>query len=314
MARVYWNLAEIGPDTPPCVVTIGNFDGVHEGHRRILRRVVELAKEHGWSPSVLTFHPHPTKIVAPSKAPRLMSTPEQRIALMEQEGIEQVFVLPFDRQFSELTALDFVKTILVEKLQAKAVIVGGNFRFGNRASGDTNLLRDLGREYGYTTEIVSGVEMRGRMVSSSEARRLIDQGDVSMACRLLDRPYAVEGEVVSGHGIGSKQTVPTLNLDTKAEILPAAGVYITRTTDLIGARRWPSITNVGYRPTFDGDKLTIETFLLAPLEGEPVRRIRVEFLRRVREERKFDSPEALKAQIFKDVKRAQTYFRRTKQL
>src|SRR4051812_44268200 len=189
----------------PCALTIGNFDGVHEGHRRILRRVVELAREHGWTPAVLTFDPHPTKIVAPARAPRLMSTTEQRIALMKEEGIEVVFVLPFDRTFSELSPVEFVETILVQKLDAKAVIVGANFRFGNRASGDIELLAELGRKYGFTTEIVAGVEKRGRLVSSSETRRLIDAGEVSMACRMLERPYAVEGEVVHGHGIGSKQ-------------------------------------------------------------------------------------------------------------
>ena len=311
MFRVYCSLSEIGPDAAPCALTIGNFDGVHEGHRRILRRVVELSAERQLTPSVLTFDPHPTRVVAPSRAPRLLSTPEQRLGLLQKEGIEQVFVLPFDFPFSQLSALDFVRQVLVEKLHAKAVMVGADFRFGNRASGDTNLLQKLGVEYGFTTEIIGGVELRGRMVSSSEVRRLVDDGAVSMACRLLGRPYAVEGDVVHGHGVGSKQTVPTLNLDTKSEILPAVGVYITRTTDLEAARKWPSITNVGYRPTFDGDRLTVETFLLAPLEGATPRRMQVEFLRRVREERKFDSPEALKTQIFKDVDRAKTYFRRT---
>jgi riboflavin kinase/FMN adenylyltransferase len=310
MFRVYSNLSEIDPDPTPCALTIGNFDGVHEGHRRILRRVVELACEHDWKPSVLTFDPHPTKVVAPSRAPRLLSTPEQRFALMRQEGIEQVFVLPFDKSFSELSAHDFVKQILVDRLHAKAVMVGANFRFGNRASGNTELLRKLGAEYGFTTEIIDGVMLRGRLVSSSEVRRLVDQGAVSMTCRLLGRPYAVEGDIVHGHGIGSKQTVPTLNLDTKAEILPAVGVYITRTTDLGADRKWHSITNVGYRPTFNGDHLTVETYLLDALAGEPPDRIRLEFLRRVREERKFESPEGLKAQILKDVGRAQTYFRR----
>lgn len=311
MFRVYYSLSEIGPDAAPCALTIGNFDGVHEGHRRILRRVVELSAERQLTPSVLTFDPHPTRVVAPSRAPRLLSTPEQRLGLLQKEGIEQVFVLPFDFPFSQLSALDFVRQVLVEKLHAKAVMVGADFRFGNRASGDTNLLQELGVEYGFTTEIIGGVELRGRMVSSSEVRRLVDDGAVSMACRLLGRPYAVEGDVVHGHGVGSKQTVPTLNLDTKSEILPAVGVYITRTTDLEAARKWPSITNVGYRPTFGGDRLTVETFLLAPLEAATPRRIQVEFLRRVREERKFDSPEALKTQIFKDVDRAKTYFRRT---
>ena len=314
MFRVYSSLSEIGPDAAPCALTIGNFDGVHEGHRRILRRVVELSAELRLTPSVLTFDPHPTRVVAPSRAPRLLSTAEQRLRLLRKEGIEQVFVLPFDVAFSQLSALDFVRQVLVEKLHAKAVMVGANFRFGNRASGDTHLLQQLGVEYGYTTEIIGGVEMRGRMVSSSEVRRLVDEGAVSMACRLLGRPYAVEGDVVRGHGVGSKQTVPTLNLDTKSEILPAVGVYITRTTDLEAARKWPSITNVGYRPTFGGDRLTVETFLLALLEGATPRRIQVEFLRRVREERKFDSPEALKTQIFKDVDRAKTYFRRANRL
>ena len=254
------------------------------------------------------------RVIAPSRAPRLLSTPEQRFALMEQEGIEQVFVLPFDRTLSELSADDFIKLILVDKLHAKAVMVGANFRFGNKATGNTELLRRLGMEYGFTTEIIDGVMLRGRLVSSSEVRRLVDQGAVSLTCRLLGRPYAIEGKIVHGHGIGAKQTVPTLNLDTKAEILPAAGVYITRTTDQDTDRKWPSITNVGYRPTFEGDELTIETYLLAQLDGVTPDRIRLEFLRRVREERKFDSPESLKAQILRDVGRAQTYFRRTKRL
>ncbi len=314
MFRVYEHVSEISPDCAPCALTIGNFDGVHVGHRRILNRVVELAAERQLIPSVLTFDPHPTKVVAPSRAPRLLSTPEQRLALLQQLGIEQVFVLPFDQEFSELTAVEFVRQILVGKLHTKAVMVGANFRFGNRAAGDTELLRQLGIEYGYTTEIIDGVALRGRLVSSSEVRRLIEQGAVSMACRLLGRPHMVDGEVVHGHGVGSKQTVPTLNLDTKAELLPAVGVYITRTTGLDDGRKWPSITNVGYRPTFNGDQLSVETFLLAALEGESPKHIQVEFLRRVREERKFDSPEALKAQIMKDVGRAKTYFRRTERL
>jgi riboflavin kinase/FMN adenylyltransferase len=171
-------------------------------------------------------------------------------------------------------------------------------------------LERLGREYGFTVEAVPAVVVRGRIVSSTEVRHLIEAGSVSFAARLLERPYALDGQVVRGHGIGSKQTVPTLNLDTTAEVLPAHGVYITHTRDRDSARTWPSISNIGYRPTFNGDRLTIETFLLQPLEGDSPRRIRVEFLRRVRDERKFDSPEALKTQILKDVARAQAFFRR----
>jgi riboflavin kinase/FMN adenylyltransferase len=295
-------------------ITIGNFDGVHIGHRRILERVVEIAREHGWTPAVLTFDPHPTKVVAPARAPKLLSTVEQRSELMRAAGIELVTVIPFDRNFSELTAEEFAKRILVDKLNAKAVLVGENFRFGNRQSGDTQLLRELGEKYGFSTEIIAGIKTRGRMVSSSEVRKLLESGNVSTACRMLGRPYELEGEVVTGHGIGSKQTVPTLNLATNAEVLPATGVYTTRTRDLQDERKWKSITNVGYRPTFDGKALTIETFLLEPLTGDTPKRIGVSFLRRVRDERKFDSPEALKSQILRDVARAQTYFRRTGRL
>jgi riboflavin kinase/FMN adenylyltransferase len=158
--------------------------------------------------------------------------------------------------------------------------------------------------------VVPPVRRRGRIVSSSEIRRAVEAGNVPLAGRLLGRAYALEGVVIAGHGIGSKQTVPTLNLKTHAQVLPLAGVYITRTYDADSARHWNSITNIGYRPTFDGRELSVETFLLDPLEPPPPARIRVEFLRRVREERKFESPEALKAQILRDANRARVYFRR----
>ena len=310
MFRVYRSLDEIGPETANSAVTIGNFDGAHAGHRRIFRRVVELARERGWTPSMLTFDPHPTKVVAPDRAPGLLSTPEQRLQYARAEGIEQAFILPFDEPFSQQSPEQFVRNVLVDRIGARAVLVGDNFRFGRGQSGDIALLRRLGDQHGFCTESVPGVKMRGRMVSSSEIRRLIKDGQVSLAARLLQRPYSLSGRVVRGQGIGSKQTVPTLNLATEAEVIPATGVYITRTHDPNSSRSWESITNVGYRPTFDGQGLTIETFLLSAFDGDTPDQIRVEFLRRVREERKFDSPEALKAQILKDVARAQTYFRR----
>lgn len=293
------------------VVTIGNFDGLHAGHRRIMRRVVEIARQHDWTPSVLTFDPHPTRVIAPARAPKLMTTVAQRESLMRAEDIENIVVLPFTADIACLTPEEFVRTILCGRLQAKAVLVGANFRFGSKQAGDVGTLAELGERYGFSTEVIPEVQRRGLTVSSSGIRRLIEEGRVGLACRLLERPYALEGDIVSGHGIGSKQTVPTLNLATSAELLPATGVYITRTFDLDDRRQWDSITNIGYRPTFDdGHRLTIETFLLSSFTGETPRRIRLELLRRVREERKFESPEALKTQILKDVSRAQAYFRR----
>ena len=304
------SLEAISDNFGPSAVTIGNFDGVHAAHRHIIRRVVEIARLYGWNSAVLTFDPHPTRLVAPDRAPKLLTTPEQRCELMCEEGIDRVLILPFTPAIAQLTPEEFVRGILVEKLQARAVLVGENFRFGHRASGNIRTLRELGERYGFEVEVAGAIHLRGRLVSSSEIRNLLAAGNVALACRLLQRPYALEGEVIKGHGIGSKQTVPTLNLDTAAEVLPATGVYITRTHDLADKRKWDSITNVGFRPTFDGDRLTIETYLLSAFSGATPSRIRVEFLHRVREERKFPSPEALKAQIMKDVGRAQAYFRR----
>jgi riboflavin kinase/FMN adenylyltransferase len=310
--RIFRSLEEAKPVFGPSALTIGNFDGVHAGHRRILRRVSELASENGWNPSVLTFDPHPAKVVAPARAPRLMTTPEQRCRFMEQEGIRQVLILPFTEDLARMTPENFVRQILVDALGAKAVLVGENFRFGRGQVGDVQLLRKLGPEYGFITEVIPGVTLRRSLVSSSEIRRLVDSGDVSRAGRLLGRPFALEGDVVHGYGIGTRQTVPTLNLATPAEVLPAVGVYVTRTHEINGSdgRSWSSVTNVGYRPTFGGTELSIETFLLSTFEGATPVRIRVEFLRRLREEKKFDTPEKLKLQILSDVRRAQTYFRR----
>jgi riboflavin kinase/FMN adenylyltransferase len=225
---------------------------------------------------------------------------------MSRYGIEQALVLPFTTEIARLAPEEFVGQVLLQTLGAKIVLVGENFRFGHKQSGDTKTLGRL-----IETRIVGAVKCRGRIVSSSSVRELIDSGDVSRACRFLNRHYALSGEVVHGHGIGTKQTVPTLNLDTRAEVLPRRGVYITRTVDPDADRKWNSITNIGFRPTFGGeDALSIETFLLQPLGGETPARIRVEFLRRVRDERKFESPEALKAQIMRDVGRANVFFRR----
>lgn len=311
---IYRNLTEVLGDFGPCAITIGNFDGVHRGHQRIMQRVKTIARERGWKAAVMTFHPHPSKLVAPARAPLLLTSPEERARLILEQGIDEVLILPFTAGIAKLTPEEFVRQILADKLKARAVLVGDNFRFGNRAAGDAHTMNELGRKYGFTTEVLEAVTWRGRIISSSEIRRAIHDGEVSLACRLLGRPYALSGEVVHGEGVGSKKTVPTLNLRTKAEVLPKIGVYITRTRDLKSARQWPSVTNVGYRPTFNGHGLTIETYLLSNLEGPPPEEISVQFLRWVREERKFENAEALKSQILRDVGRARAYFRRLEEM
>lgn len=310
--RIYRSLSALPADFGPSAVTIGNFDGVHFGHRQILRRLKDLAAIHGWKPTVLTFDPHPLAVLAPERAPRLMTSPERRAALMQEEGIEQVVILPFTPEFAQISPEDFVRRIVVERLGARAVLVGDNFRFGHRHAGDVRHLGELGRQLGFLTEVVPAVTWRRRAVSSSGIRERIQSGDVSLAARLLQHAYAIEGDVVRGRGVGSKQTVPTLNLAPAPQLIPARGVYATRTADAEDpARAWDSITNIGYRPTFGAsDELSIETFLLDSPPAAPPRRIRVEFLRRIRDERKFENPDALKAQILRDVGTARRYFRR----
>jgi riboflavin kinase/FMN adenylyltransferase len=313
--RIYRSLDEVPADFGPSALTIGNFDGVHTGHRSILRRVKQIAADRGWKPSALMFDPHPARVVAPRRAPRLMTPPEQRASLMAPEGIEQALILPFTTDVARLTPEQFARQIVAGRLGARAVLVGDNFRFGHDHAGNVETLRELGSRLGFETEVVPAVTRRGRAVSSSTIRGLLESGRVSLAARWLERPYALEGEVVAGRGIGSRQTVPTLNLSTAAELIPKTGVYVTRTRDLDTQRAWNSVTNVGYRPTFgDSTQLTIETFLLDPLAGETPRRISVEFLWRVREERKFTNPEALKARILRDAAAARRYFARTRPL
>jgi riboflavin kinase / FMN adenylyltransferase len=311
---VFRSLEESRGRFGPCVLSIGNFDGVHAGHRRILRRVVDLARQRGWKPSVLTFDPHPARIVAPRRTPRLLATPEERASLMAAEGIEQVLILPFSHQVARLSPEEFARQVLVDALSVRAVLVGSNFRFGHMHAGDTRQLAELGQACGFLVEVVPAVELRGRQISSSLVRRLIESGDVATAGRLLARPYGLEGLVVPGHGIGSSQTVPTLNLKTTAEVLPALGVYITFTREVGQGRGWASVTNVGVRPTFGGSSLSIETFLLDPFEGTAPAGIRIDFLKRLRGERKFPSAESLKAQILDDAERSRRYHRLARRL
>jgi len=308
--KLFRSLEEARGRFAPSAVTIGNFDGVHAGHRQLLDRVKAIAAELGVKPSALTFHPHPATIVAPARAPRLLTTPDERATLMAAQGIEQVLILPFDRSVATLSPVAFAEHVLRETLGARGVVVGDNFRFGHRQSGNTETLCELGMQFGFEVDVVLPVVRRGLMVSSSEIRRLIGEGSVAKAMRLLERPYSLSGPVVKGEGRGARETVPTLNLATAAEVLPADGVYITRTREMGGGRSWASITNIGFRPTFDGQHRTTETFLLEALAGETPTAIAVEFLRRVRGEKKFESADELKAQILRDVDRARAYHRR----
>jgi riboflavin kinase/FMN adenylyltransferase len=299
--KVFRSVAEVPADFGPSAVAIGNFDGLHLGHRGIMRRLVSAARERGLIATVLTFDPHPARVLAPQRAPKLIMTIDQRLRAFESQGIQAVLCFPFSIEFAQETPEEFARTILEDRLHARLVMVGEDFKFGRAQSGDIATMRSLGAQLGFDVEPIVLLRVGKDRVSSTAIRAMIAQGNVSRACRKLGGPFALEGEVVKGEGVGSKQTVPTLNLAPRNEVLPAHGVYVTRTWDQESGRKWPSITNIGVRPTFGGDHLTVETFLLSPLEGETPREIEVQFLRYVREERKFENADALKRQIFRDV-------------
>ena len=301
---------ESGHSFGPCALTIGNFDGVHRGHRALVRQTQQIARSHSWNTVVLTFHPHPTTLVAPERAPEMICSLQERLRLLKQAGADRVCVLPFTREIAEMSPREFVETIVVKALGSHAVLVGQNFRFGQKQAGNSEVLAQLGMEFGCECHFLASITSRNEVVSSTAIRQHLKTGNVSKAGRLLGRCFSLEGPIVSGQGIGSKQTVPTLNLQPPPEIKPGTGVYITETEDLENGRRWQSITNVGHRPTFGGEgDLTIETFLLSPFDGKTPERIRLSFHRWIRPERTFENPQALRSQIMQDVSRAHQFWR-----
>src|SRR5579859_376314 len=293
-------------------LAIGNFDGVHLGHQAILRAVTAHAKQLNAVSTVLTFEPLPSKILRPDSAPPRLSTNAQRIERLAMAAVESAVVLPFTHELSRLTPEEFVEQILVRDLQVRAVFVGENFRFGHRQSGDAQVLRQLGRARGFEVVILPHIHIQGRAVSSTIVRRAVAEGDVAHAGRLLGRPFALTGAVVTGTGTGRRVTVPTLNVSPEQELLPARGVYVTRTRFLGETRTYRSVTNIGNRPTFNGAALTVETHILEPLDAAAPGQIEVQFWMRLREEKKFASPEELREQIARDVARAQKFFNRVR--
>jgi riboflavin kinase/FMN adenylyltransferase len=308
MKDVFYALPPQGFGT--CALAIGNFDGVHAGHRALIAAMKRFAIEQGLKTAVLTFDPHPAAIVAPERLPQMICTVAERIRLLQEAGAEKVVVLPFTRELSRQTPREFTEQILVNGLNTRAVFVGENFRFGYKQAGTVVDLEHFGKELGFATSFLPPVVIRGEIVSSSRIRKHLQAGEVQIAGRLLDRCFSIRGPVISGHGIGSKQTVPTINIRPIPGVVLPRGVFVTETLDLGSGGKWASITNVGNRPTFGGEEITIETFLLDPLTGDPPVDIEVSFRHFVRPEKKFESAEPLRAQILRDVARAQTYWGR----
>ncbi|GIW40396.1 MAG: riboflavin biosynthesis protein [Candidatus Binatia bacterium] len=284
------------------VVTIGNFDGVHLGHREICRVVSERAKEYAADSLALTFYPHPLAVLAPEKAPELLLRFSDRLRLLFEAGIEVVVAQRFTREFSRIPAEEFVRRHLVEKLGAVHVVVGHNVRFGRDRRGDGNLLRECGAKLGFSVDVVGPVRVGETVVSSTTIRKAVLDGDMDRARALLGRPYFVRGRVVHGTGRGRTLGYPTANLFTTWRLLPPNGVYaVLVTAEGVACR---GIANLGVRPTFGGVERSLEAHLFDFRGDLYGKRLRVAFVRRLREERRFESPEALRRQIDRDAELA----------
>ena len=290
----------------PIVATFGNFDGVHLGHQAILASVIEAAKFRSAPSLLITFDPHPLAVVAPSRRPKLLQTRRQKLEVLEACAIDGVLLLPFDRELAALTGEEFFGAYLAERIRFAAVHVGRNCRFGHARDGDTRLLEAIGSRLGFSVTVVPPVEVSGETVSSSAIRTAVDDGDVAKARAMLGRPFALSGEVVRGQGRGRLLEFPTANMAVENEAIPRRGVYVTET--VVFASRFPSITNVGMRPTFGGTSLTVETHLIDADENLYGERIEVRFLARLRDEKAFSGPAELSDQIARDQAAAVAYF------
>lgn len=310
--QVFRKLEEVPAHMGPTVVSVGNFDGVHVAHQAVVRHMAARAHALGGKAVVVTFDPHPLRILRPDSAPRLLTPLEAKLKLLEQTSVDAVLVLPFTRDLSLMPAHDFARQVLVDTLHAREVHEGYNFHFGHKAQGNVETLAGFGREMAFDVYTYSELLLRGHHVSSSEIRRLISEGRVERARALLGRPFSVLSNPGRGRGYGTRYTVPTVNLARYDELVPANGVYITRVR--INGDCFDAVTNVGVRPTFGPDSFAIESHLLNFHEIELLAQTEVEliFLKRLREERKFDSTDALREQIGRDVAKAQRFFRMLK--
>jgi len=294
----------------PTVLTLGVFDGLHLGHQRIMQTVVERAKTVSAQATAITFDPHPRAVLHPESAPPLLQTLDQRLANFEVLGIEQAIVIPFTQEFASNPAEDFLHDIVHDRLHAIEVYLGKGFAFGRGRGGNIELLRRMSEELGFFADEVPEVCVRGKRVSSSLIRALLSEGRVNLARRMLGRPYGVEGVIIRGNQRGRTIGFPTANLKPHNRVVPKNGVYATAT--LVDGTWRRSITNVGVRPTFDeGSDVSIESYIF-DFEGDLYGDVlRVRFLHRIRDERKFSGINELKAQIQKDTDRALNYFRHT---
>jgi riboflavin kinase / FMN adenylyltransferase len=287
-------------------LSVGNFDGLHLGHQKILRSVLERARATSHQAAVVTFDPHPLRLLRPERAPRMIQTLAQRLAGFERMGLDAALVLQFDRTLSLVAPEDFIQRILIDCLHVGTMLVGANFRFGHLGAGDVRLLSEFGTRDGFGVEIVPPFEIHGQVVSSTAIRNAIEAGNVADATALLGRPFSLTGEIRTGAGRGRTILFPTLNLVPEQELLPKLGVYATEC--VLNGKSFSSVTNVGTRPTFDGQSVTVESHLFGFDEQVARGQMELRFHVRLRDEEKFPGIDQLRAQIGRDIAAAQKYF------
>ena len=313
MSQIFYSLEDVPGGFGPASAAIGNFDGVHLGHREVLETIVGEARAQGRQSIAITFDPHPECFLRPEVAPKLITPIPERLKLIAATGVDAVLVLPFRESLACLKAREFVEKILVAKLGVRSIHEGANFRFGHRAQAGVTELAEFGDEFGFRVTVHPAVETHGLTVSSTAIRELVAAGDVRRARWMLGHTFAIRSTPARGRGIGGRLLVPTVNFAAYPELLPAFGVYVTRLTiaSAEGDRCFQSITNIGNRPTFGEPSFAVESHILnfEPVDLTEDTPLELEFLLRLRPEIAWPSPEALKAQIMKDIARAKRFHR-----
>jgi len=300
--KIIRSLQELGPPIDNTVVTIGNFDGVHLGHREVFRRVVAKALELDGLATVVTFNPHPLKVLAPLQAPRLLNTYQEKERLIEASCIDLLVILPFDQALAQLPAREFVERVLVKGLGVKHLIIGYDYAFGNNREGDADYLREQGRIHGFTVEVLGAVANAGETYSSTGVRHRLAAGDVAGMVEVLGRHFTLEGKVVHGLQRGAQLGYPTANLVSDKEILPRPGVYAVKVK--FAERLFDGVMNIGFNPTFGLERISLEVHILDFQQDLYGQMLRVYFIERLRDELVFTSVKALAEQIAEDVAQA----------
>ncbi len=290
------------------VFSMGNFDGVHLAHQKMFELTRALARKYEGTPCVYTFEPHPVKLLSPASSPSLINTLEQKIERIKASKIEALILEPFTKDFAHLAPLDFFNQILLDRLHPAALVVGYDFTFGTKRSGTVETLEQLCQVNRLPYQILEAFLVGDTLASSTQIRQLVQQGDVSAAAQLLGSPFELIGKVVRGEGVGKTLGYPTANIKFENELIPETGVYATQIQ--IGKRTYSSITNIGNRPTFKGKQLTVETHVFHFRQSIYHHKVRLKFIRKIRNERRFDSPQDLIHQIHKDIEEAKESFKK----